>query len=110
MEVVALKKSPGTPPDHLSAEAQHWWRRLVAEYELQDDAANLLLQTALEAFDRMRGCQAAIEQEGATLRDRFNQVKSHPLLSVERDSRAQMLAALKALNLDLEPLRDASGG
>ena len=41
--------------------------------------------------------------------DRFGQVKSHPLLSVERDSRAQYLAALKALNLDLEPLRDKPG-
>jgi hypothetical protein len=31
------------------------------------------------------------------------------LLPVERDSRAQWLAALKALNLDLEPLHDKPG-
>ena len=107
MEVIALKKSPGTSPDHLSAEAQSWWHRLVEEFELEDDAARLLLQTALEAFDRMRGCQAAIRGDGAMVQDRFGQHKPHPLLAAERDSRAQMLAALKALNLDLEPLRDA---
>ncbi len=38
--------------------------------------------------------------------DRFVQRKPHPLLAAERDARAQMLAALKALNLDLEPLKD----
>lgn len=63
----------------------------------------------MEAFDRMRGCQKIIEKDGAKLVDRFDQVKSHPLLAIERDSRAAMLAALKALNLDLEPLRDKPG-
>jgi P27 family predicted phage terminase small subunit len=106
MEVVALKNSHGGP-DHLSEEAKSWWARLVEEFQLEDDAAHLLLQTALEAFDRMRGCQSAIERDGATVPDRFGQHKPHPLLAAERDSRAQMLAALKALNLDLEPLRDA---
>ena len=37
------------------------------------------------------------------------QPRAHPLLAVERDSRAQMLAAMKALNLDLEPPRDGPG-
>jgi glutathione S-transferase len=41
--------------------------------------------------------------------DRFGQPKPHPLLATERDARAQFLAALKALNLDLEPLRDRVG-
>jgi phage terminase small subunit len=63
----------------------------------------------MESFDRMRAAQASIEQDGATAPDRFGQVKAHPLLSVERDARAAMLAALKAMNLDVEPLRDGPG-
>lgn len=50
-----------------------------------------------------------IESDGQTVKDRFDQDKPHPLLSVERDARAAMLAALKQLNLDLEPLRDGPG-
>ena len=104
MEVVALKNSQGGP-DHLSEEAKSWWGRLVEEYALADDAAHLLLQTALEAFDRMRGCQAAIQRDGATVPDRFGQHKPHPLLAAERDSRAQMLAALKAMIAKLTTIR-----
>ncbi len=101
-----MKKSA---PKHLSPEAATWWGRLTGEYQLDDDAGRLLLQTALEAFDRMRSCQAAILRDGELVKDRFEQLKPHPLLPTERDCRAQMMAALKALNLDLEPLRDAPG-
>jgi P27 family predicted phage terminase small subunit len=104
-----MKNSPAKPPKTLSAESRAWWRRLVAEYAIVDDAGFLLLQTALESFDRMRRCQLAIDRDGELVRDRFEQPKPHPLLAAERDSRAQMLAALKAMNLDLEPLRPRPG-
>jgi P27 family predicted phage terminase small subunit len=97
------------PPSGLSAEARAWWRRLAAEHDIADAPGRLLLQTALEAFDRMRGAQRAIKKDGATVLDRFGQRKAHPLLSTERDARAQMLASLKALNLDLEPLNRGPG-
>lgn len=103
------KFDPKKPPSTLSAEARAWWARLVADFELEDEAARLLLMTALESFDRMRQAQRKIKREGATYRDRFNQPKPHPLLTVERDSRAAMLSALKALHLDAEPSRDGPG-
>ena len=102
-----MKKS--TAPKHLSTEARSWWDRLLTEYGITDDAGLLLLQTALESFDRMRGCQEAVTRDGAMIKDRFDQLKPHPLLATERDARAQMLSSLKALNLDLEPLRDGVG-
>lgn len=98
-----------TPPKGLSTEAKRWWKRLRTEYEIEDDAGLLLLQTGLEAFDRMRLAQEAIARDGMTVRDRFGQPKPHPLLPAERDARAQMLAALRALNLDVEPLQDRPG-
>lgn len=105
-----MKKSgQSKPPKRLSREAQDWWRRLQEEYGIEDEAGRLLLMTAMESFDRMRLAQNAVKRTGATCRDRFGQLKAHPLLTVERDARAQMLAALKALNLDLEPLRDGPG-
>lgn len=97
------------PPKRLSSEARGWWRKLLGEYAIEDEAGRLLLMTAMEAFDRMRLAQNAVKRTGAVFKDRFGQFKAHPLLSVERDARAQMMAALKALNLDLEPLRDGPG-
>ena len=97
------------PPRGLSREACRWWRRLATEYEIGDDAGRLILMTALESFDRMRQAQAVLATDGLVVKDRFDQVKTHPVAVVERDSRAQMLAALKALNLDIEPLRGGPG-
>ncbi len=98
-----------TAPKTLSSEAARWWRELVDEYSVDDVAGRLLLMTALEAFGRMRQAQKALAKDGLVLKDRFGQIKPHPLNTVERDSRAQMLAALKALNLDIEPSRDGPG-
>ena len=99
---MALKRTPS----NLSDEAGRWWRKIQKEYEIFDEGGLLILQVAFEAFDRMRGAQEIIDSEGVTFVDRFGQVKAHPLCSVERDARSQMLAALKSLNLDMEPIKD----
>lgn len=98
------------PPPHLSEEARREWLRLTEEYDLEDSAARLILTTAFEAFDRMRGAQRDLAAAGGcTFKDRFNKPKVHPAVAVERDARAAWLAALKQLNLDLEPLREGPG-
>ena len=63
----------------------------------------LILATALESFDRMRAAQAVIAELGVTVVDRWQQVKPNPATTIERDSRAAMLSALRQLNLDIEP-------
>ena len=98
-----------TPPKHLSPAAKSWWKKIQEEYNISDQAGRLLLQTALEAHDRLKQSQEQIAADGPQVTDRFGQLKAHPLLTTERDSRAQMLAALKQLNLDLEPLADLPG-
>lgn len=103
-----MKNSRNAPPG-LSVAARGWWKKLIAEYEIADQAGLLLLQTALEAFDRMKQAQKLIKQDGAVVNDRFGQPRAHPAATIERDARAAMLSALKALNLDLEPLRDGAG-
>ena len=91
------------PPGSISQEAAVWWVRITDEYSITDPGGALLLQTALEAFDRMRQAQKTIAAEGATVADRFKQLKPHPLLTAERDSRGQMLQAMKLLKLDFAP-------
>ena len=103
-----MKNNPKAP-GHLSTDSRRLWRELVAEYDIGDRAGVLLLTTAMEARDRMKAATKTIENEGQSVTDRFGQVRAHPLLVVERDARAAMLSALKALNLDLEPLRDRPG-
>jgi P27 family predicted phage terminase small subunit len=82
---------------------------LQQEYNIDDKAGLLLLTTACEAFDRMKQAADIIKKEGLQLPDRFGQFKAHPCATIERDSRAAMMAAIKALNLDVEPLQDGPG-
>ena len=96
-------------PCNLSKEAQRLWRKFLFEYEIADQGGLVILQTGLEAFDRMRSAQEKIKDSGETVQDRFGQIKAHPLCAVERDARSQMLQALKMLNLDLEPLESKPG-
>ena len=96
-------------PSHLSPEAQRWFKALVHEYSIDDPAGLLLLMTAFESFDRAQAARRAIEAEGMVTRGSQRQRRAHPLLGVERDARASMLAALKALSLDVEPLKTRPG-
>src|SRR5215472_14872296 len=102
-KLVKFKKSQPQPPDTLSDEAKVWWRSIVDEFQVDDAAGWLLLQSALEAFDDMRRAQAIIDREGMTIADRWGQQKQHPATLVLRDSRNLMLRCLKQLNLDLVP-------
>jgi P27 family predicted phage terminase small subunit len=102
-------KSDPKPPQRLSREAKTLWRKLTAEYVIDDDAGLLLLATALECFDNMREAQRAVASDGQTVQDRHGQLKEHPAVAIEHKARAHMLLALKSLNLDLEPIKPGPG-
>jgi len=102
-------KSDYKPPAHLTREAKKIWSELLTEYDITDAAGLRILRVSLEAFDRAQAAREQIDRDGMTVQDKFQQVKPHPLLPIERDSRAAFLAGLKALNLDWEPLHSSPG-
>ncbi|HKK44503.1 MAG TPA: hypothetical protein VJ964_03215 [Balneolaceae bacterium] len=87
---------------NLSDEAQEWFNKIKKEYGIEDTPGLLLLQTACEAFDDMRQAQASMN-EGGFIEDRFGQRKPDPAAKNARAARAQMLQALRALNLEIDP-------
>ena len=94
-----------TAPSHLSPEAKKIWKKLVTEYGISDAGGLEILRAGLEAFDRAQSARAKIDKTGLMYFDRFKSPKMHPLLPVERDSRAAFLQALKQLCLDVEPIK-----
>ena len=89
-------------PRHLSVEAKQIYRGLVDEYGIDDTAGLRILQASLESFDRATRARKQIDEDGMTVTDKYGQVRPHPLLANERDSRAAFLAGLRCLNLGLE--------
>jgi len=94
--------SPFKAPGHLSAEARRWWDRITAGWSL-DDAGLLILQAALEAFDRLRQAQAVVAEDGVVVEDPSGRKRAHPALSIEKESRLALLRAWKQLNLEQAP-------
>lgn len=92
-----------TAPRHLSPEAKRWWRKLCSAYPFEEDAL-LLVEGALEAFDRMREAQRDIQEHGIMLRSEGKMPRLNPATRVEKDSKATLLAYVKQLGLDLEPI------
>jgi phage terminase small subunit len=97
------------PPDHLRDGGKAFFAAVADEYAISDAAGLALLSRAAECVDRIAAAQAAITDHGELVIDRYGGVKLNPACALEKDARAGFLAAMKALNLDLEPLRDAPG-
>lgn len=104
-----MRRRAPRAPKHLAESGRTLFAELVREYSIDDAAGIALLTTACECLDRIRAAQTAIAEHGEVVTDRYKQVKVNPACTLEKDSRNGMLAALKALNLDLEPLRDKPG-
>jgi P27 family predicted phage terminase small subunit len=102
-------KNSVKPPSDLSKEGKAKWKKLQSEYGITDEAGMTYLTAGCRFYDRMRQAQATLALEGMTQTDRFGQVKPHPCAIIERDAAASMLRCFKALNLDIEPLRDKPG-
>lgn len=96
-------------PDHLRDAGRAFYSAVAAEYGITDAAGMALLLRAAECVDRMRAAQASIATLGELVLDRYGAPKLNPACALEKDARAGFLAAMRALNLDLEPLRDGPG-
>jgi hypothetical protein len=81
------------------------WVDLQMEYGIRDAAGLELLNDLAAFYDRRAQARELIRIEGPTLKDRFGQAQVHPATRIERDSSVAMGRILKALNLDLEPLK-----
>jgi hypothetical protein len=96
------RAAAGEPaPKELAQPERQLWEGITAEHAFGDAASLSLLRTALEAHERARLCREAIQRDGMTFKDRFGQVKVHPLLASERDARAAFISAMRALNLNI---------
>ena len=105
--VISLKPEPdesGPPADLAEPEAE-MWRRLQSEYALEDAGAVVLPGLLCRNLQLARECRERVEQDGKVT----PAGREHPLLKVMRDADKAAATALRALNLDLEPLRSGPG-
>jgi P27 family predicted phage terminase small subunit len=87
-------------PKHLQATGARLWVKIQESYEF-GDVELAVLDVLCVAADRIAEAQALIAKEGVCIPDRWGGTKVHPAHTVEKDNSARMIAAFKALRLDL---------
>jgi hypothetical protein len=85
----------------LSRKTKKLEKDILSEFKFEDETSLSILKTTLEAFELMNRAQDQVHSEGLTVQGDRGGTKAHPLLSVIRDQRAQFLAGIKALRLDV---------
>lgn len=86
-------------PEHLSDRAAVLWRDVVPR-RAKSPGKVAIVQSALEALDRADAARAEVEVAGMTTTTKTTgAVHVHPLVKVERESRAQFTKLWGSLNL-----------
>ena len=104
-----MKPTAARPPRELSAAHRKLWAELTTEYGICDLGGLEVLRSGLQSLAQAEVAEQIVAEDGAVQTDRFGQKRAHPLLAVARDFRAQWQAALKALNLDVQPAQPGPG-
>ena len=94
------------PPDHLSERGKELWLAVVPRRARSPERL-ALLQVGLEALARADLARITVESGGMTSTTRTTgAVHIHPLVKVERESRAQFMRVWDQLNLHWDPKID----
>lgn len=102
METTETTESEHKAPAYLSRAARRLWASVHERYQLEPHD-NAILVKALEAFDRADEARAILRESGIVVTSRLGEIKAHPAVAIERDSRTAFLAGMRQLGLDYEP-------
>ena len=100
--------APG-PPESLKRHGRALWNQIQSEYEIRDGGGIEMLRQACAAADRAEDCAKKIEREGLTVTNARGTPHDHPLVKHELAARAFVVKTLRALGLNVEPLRRGPG-
>jgi len=103
-----MAKAIPKAPAGLSNEAQKWWGKLNADWQLEPHAL-LLLELALQSLDRIRQAQVAIAEHGILLDDDGKLTRLNPAARAEADNKKLLLSYFRELGFSLEPLNAGPG-
>jgi len=93
-------KRPRTAPSYLKLATKRWWSSVVADWELEDHHVRLLT-LACEAHDRCTEARELLKVKGMVFSTRLGEVRCHPAVAIERDSRLAFARLLRELDLDI---------
>jgi len=101
----SFSQSPPGPPENLKRYGRALWAKVQDQYAIADVGGTEMLGQACAAADVAEDCAAKIKSEGLTVVSGSGTPHDHPLLRHELAARAFVVKTLRALGLNVEPLR-----
>src|SRR5437867_2703131 len=98
-------KEKQNAPRHLRKETKDFWSRVVSDFQLEEHHIKLLT-AACESWDRATEAREAVEVAGAFFTNRHGEIRPHPGLAVERDSRTLFARLVRELALTVDDPTD----
>jgi hypothetical protein len=95
-------------PKGLGDNGQALWRRVTAEYAIDDCGGQEMLYQICSAADMAARLRAQIDKEGVLVKTKSG-VKEHPLIKLEIVNRSFVVRGLARLGLNFEPVRTTMG-
>lgn len=106
----AIRTDPWqSAPEGASQLALAWYEAVMAVYNVRDLDGRLTLHTIVRTFDRAERAAALIATHGELVEGRDGQLKTNPAAAIERDARAQMMQALRHLDIGIGPPKARPG-
>src|SRR5262245_29237411 len=97
---------PPSMPSGLGRNGQALWRRVMAEYQIDDCGGLLMLEQIAHSVDMAARLRERIDREGVLVKTKAGP-REHPLLKQELACRSFVVRGLGRLGLSVEPLRTA---
>jgi hypothetical protein len=95
-------------PDSLGPDGQSLWRRILAEFQIEDAAGREVLAQCCHAADLAVRLRQLVDEDGAVVRTKSG-LKENPAARLELTARAFICRTLGKLGVLSEPLRDGPG-
>jgi phage terminase small subunit len=101
-------KAPA-PPEWVQPPEREFWDATVRDFVIEGPAV-AMLEVACSAMQRLREARDILDREGLVIPGRYEgMTRQHPLVTVERDARVQLLRALRELDLEGDSLPAPKG-
>ena len=91
-----MSRNP-SPPENLEPEAKQYWRKVNKNWRLDGEDLEIL-KVACFALSRMYQAQKLVDRHGLIFKLGEN-IRQNPAIRIEKEARAQFLAAIKQLDL-----------
>jgi hypothetical protein len=99
------KTTPPKPPAGLGRDGRKLWLELQTTYAITDAAGLVLLELAAKSFDDWIAARELLKREGLTVTGGPSGPKVHPAVRLVEVSHRSLMASLRQLHLDVEPLK-----